>query len=321
MNNILKTTKLFCKLQIANCQLFIVFCMLLTFIVSCKDEVLDYQQNDCRKQSPFIQKFGFDPSRSALSTSEKNKMGLFLVQYNVNGDTSNGGKKTYQHPSWKSAGWLGPIQTDPNGNVFIGPVPVINLIDNPPAKQNTVYKVDATTGEMAVFAELPLVNSDSISNPYGILGFAYLCETNTLYVSTVQGSTRSNEKGIIYALNATTGEVLDKIANFDALGMGISFMPGKRMLYVSNARNSNVFSVVLDNKGKFTQKPELAFSITGLGPRGDDKVRRIKFDKASGNMKLSAIEFNYNLTAPTEKQESIYTYTWDDSEKKWLPVP
>jgi hypothetical protein len=303
------------KFTLFHHTLFIISTLLL---FSCKEEVVEYQSNDCKSQSPFIQKLGFDQGRSALSTSEKNKLGLFLIQFNLKGDTSNGGRKTYQHPSWKKAGFLGPIQTDPIGNIFVGPVPVINLIDNPPEKQNTIYKVDATTGEMNIFAELPLVSSDSINNPYGILGFAYLCETNMLYVSTVQGSTRGNEKGIIYALDAMTGEVKDKIGNFDALGMGISYISGKRVLYISSARNSDVFSVVLDNNGKFTQKPEPSFSIVGLGPRGDDKVRRIKFDKANGNMKISAIEFNYNLTAPTEKQESVYTYNWSETDRKWL---
>jgi hypothetical protein len=320
MNNILKTMKHICKLPTVNCKLPIALCLLPTVFFSCKEEVVDYQTNDCKAQAPFIKKLGYDPSRSVLSTSEVRKMGLFLIQYNKNGDTTNGGRILYQHPSWKSAGWLGPIQLDPQGNVFIGPVPVINLIDNPPTKQNTIYKIDAQSGEMKLFAALPLISKDSINNPYGILGFAYLCETNTLYVSTVQGSTRSKENGCVYALDATTGVVIDKIENIDALGMGISYMAGKRVLYISSARNSDVLEITINDKGKFTKKLQVALSITGLGPRGDDKVRRIKFDKATGTMKLHAIEFNYNLTAPTEKQESIYSYNWNEAEKKWSLV-
>jgi hypothetical protein len=320
MNNILKTMKHICKLPTVNCKLPIALCLLPTVLFSCKEEVVDYQTNDCKAQAPFIKKLGYDPSRSVLSTSEVRKMGLFLIQYNKNGDTTIGGRILYQHPSWKSAGWLGPIQLDPQGNVFIGPVPVINLIDNPPTKQNTIYKIDAQSGEMKLFAALPLISKDSINNPYGILGFAYLCETNTLYVSTVQGSTRSKENGCVYALDATTGVVIDKIENIDALGMGISYMAGKRVLYISSARNSDVLEITINDKGKFTKKLQVALSITGLGPRGDDKVRRIKFDKATGTMKLHAIEFNYNLTAPTEKQESIYSYNWNEAEKKWSLV-
>jgi hypothetical protein len=295
--------------------------LLPTVFLSCKEEVVDYQNNDCRAQAPFIKKLGFDPSASALSTSEIRNMGLFLLQNNVVGDTSHGGKKMYQHPSWKKAGWLGPIQVDPQGNTFVAPVPHINLIDNPPYKQNIVYKVDAQAGEMNAFATLPAASMDSTDNPYGILGFAYLCESNTLYVSSVQGSTRAKEIGCIFALDASTGEIIDQLKNFDALGMGISYITGKRVLYVSSARNSNVYSTTLTKEGKFSSKPTLAFSINDLGPRGDDKVRRIKFDKKTGTMQLFALEFNFNLTAPTEKQQSLYNFSWSENEQKWILVP
>lgn len=284
---------------------------------SCKEDEVEFQTNDCKSQGAFIKKVGFNPARSALSTSENRKMGLQLIQFNVQGDTSNGGKKLYQHPSWKTAGWLGPILIDPQGNCFVGPIPVINLLDNPPAKQNIIYKVDATSGEMRPFLELPLAEKISPTNPYGILGFVYLCESNTLYVSTVQGSTRDKEQGFIYAIDATSGKIIDKITNTDVLGMGISYITGIRKLYFGSARTSDIYSVSLSKNGKFNNHPSLEFSISDFGPRGDDKARRIKFDKATGNMQVYAIEFNYNLTAPTEKQESIYSFAWDSENKIW----
>ncbi len=290
---------------------------LILFAFSCKQGAIEYDANECKAQPTFIKQIGFNPLQSALSTSEKRMMGLVLLQFNQKGDTSNGGKKIYQHPSWKSAGWLGAIQLDPQGNCFVAPVPVINLIDNPPAKQNIIYKVDALSGEMKPFVELPLPDSISSTNPYGILGFSYLCQTNTLFVSTVLGSTRQIEKGVIYAIDANDGKILDKIINTDAMGLGISYISEQRRLYFGSTRASEVYSININNKGKFEGKPSLEFSIANIGPRGDDKVRRIKFDKA-GNMQLAAVEFNYNLTAPTEKQESIYTFSWDDEQKKWL---
>jgi hypothetical protein len=285
---------------------------------SCKEEEVEFQSNDCKNQGTFIKKVGFDPARSALSTSENRKMGLVLIQFNEKGDTTNGGKKIYQHPTWKTAGWLGPILIDPQGNCFVGPIPVINLLDNPPAKQNIIYKVDATSGEMKPFVELPTAESISPTNPYGILGFAYLCESNTLYVSTVQGSTRNKELGYIYAIDAGTGKIIDKISNTDVLGMGISYISGKRKLYFGSTRSSDIYSIILTKEGKFKNHPSLEFSFSDIGPRGDDKARRIKFDKATGNMQIYAIEFNYNLTAPTEKQESIYSFAWDNDTQKWV---
>jgi outer membrane protein assembly factor BamB len=317
MNIQLKILKPVCNLPTAICQLLFALCLLPTVLFSCKDEIVDFQTNECKNQPAFFKGIGFDPNRTAYSTSENRKMGLHLIQFNATGDTSNGGKKLYQHPSWKMAGWLGPILIDPQGNCFVGPVPVINLLDNPPAKQNTIYKVDGNTGEMKMFMELPSAEIISSTNPYGILGFTYLCESNTLYVSTVHGSTRDKELGFIYAIDAATGKIIDKISNVDALGMGISYITGKRILYFGSSRSSNIYSIALSKDGKFYNHPSLEFSISDIGPRGDDKARRIKFDKASGNMQVFAIEFNYNLTAPTEKQENIYAFAWNSSIQKW----
>lgn len=297
--------------------LLIAFYIVSTVLVSCKEEVVDFQTNDCKAQPAFIKKLGFNVNRSALSTSESRKMGVVLVQFNEQGDTTNGGRKYYQDSSWKTAGWLGPILIDPKGNCFLAPIPVINLIDNPPAKQNIIYKIDGNTGKMNQFLSLPVKENTTFDNPYGLLGFTYLCETNTLYASTVQGSTRQNEVGILYAINAEDGKILDKIENIDVIGMGISYISGQRKLYFGSARTTNIYSIVLDKKGTFSGKPLLEFSIANLGPRGDDKARRIKFDKATGNMIVVGIEFNYNLTAPTEKQENIYTFSWNNDSQKW----
>jgi hypothetical protein len=307
------------KQKIKKYAVFLVSIILcLTSFLSCKEETIEFQSNECKGQPAFFKNIGFNPKLTAYSTSENRKMGLHLIQFNATGDTSNGGKKLYQHPSWKTAGWLGPILIDPQGNCFVGPIPVINLLDNPLAKQNIIYKVDATSGEMKPFVKLPVTDSTSTTNPYGILGFTYLCESNTLYVSTVQGSTRNEELGFIYAIDGTTGNIIDKIKNTDAIGMGISYITGKRKLYFGSTRTSDIFSISLSKKGKFDNHPSLEFSISDIGPRGDDKARRIKFDKATGNMQVYAIEFNYNLTAPTEKQESIYNFAWDSENKTWV---
>jgi hypothetical protein len=297
-------------------NLFFMACIL---CAGCKEAVVDYQANECKALPPFIKKIGFNPATSAFSTSEKRIKGLALVQYNTPGDTTNGGGKIYQHESWKQAGYLGPTLLGPQGHCFAGPVPVINLLDNEPAKQNIVYMVDANTGVMNKFIELPLPDSIYNTNPYGILGFTYLCEADVLYISTVAGSNRQTQNGVVYAVSAITGQIIDKLENTDVMGMGISYLPGKRTLYCGSARSSDVYVVSIDKDGRFTGKLNFAFSVAGIGPRGDDKIRRIRFDK-TGNMLLHAIEFNFNLTAPTEKQESIYTFQYDEATKNWIAL-
>ncbi len=297
-------------------KLTIFFIALFPLISGCKEEVVDYQTNDCKVQPPFIKALGYDPARSALSTSEKRKPGLVLMQMNIPGDTTNGGKKIFQHPSWKSAGNLGPIQIDPSGNVFVAPVPTVNMLTNPTEKQNILYKVDAGSGEMKEFVSLTVPENIPATNPFGILGLAYLCESNTLYVSTVMGSDRKNERGIIYSVDATSGKIIDKISGIDALGMGISYISGQRRLYFGSARTPDVYSVKLKADGNFSGKPQFEFSIAALAQGGDDKVRRIKFDK-TGQMQIYSVEFNYNLTAPTEKKEGFLKFNYNEETKKW----
>lgn len=302
------TSKIFVLIFIATFSVFL----------SCKDEPVEYESNDCKMQPPFIKSLGFNPNNAALSTSANKKMGLVLIELNNAGDTGMKGKKLYQHPSWSSAGSLGPIQLIADGSCFLAPVPMINLINNPVNKQNIIYKVDAINGEMKTFAELPALDSITPFNPYGILGLAYLCESNILYTSSVYGSTRVKENGCIYAIDAATGNIIDKINNIDAIGIGISYMGDKRKLYYGSARSSSIYSIELNEKGAFKGTATFEFDIANLGPRGDDKVRRIRFDKKTGSMIIYGVEFNFNLTAPTEKQESLYYFSYNVDINKWV---
>lgn len=280
-------------------------------LLGCHDEEVEFQSNDCKKQPAFIPSVGFNPSRTAYSTSEKKIKGLILMEINAPGDTSQGGRKVYQHPSWQMGGWLGPLQVDPDGNAYVASIPVVNVLDNPPHKQNHIYRVDGQTGVMEAFMTLPIPEAIPPENPYGVLGFAYRCEGDILYVSSVMGSTRQQERGCIYAVDTKSKKVIDVLKNIDALGLGISYISGKRVLYFGLARQPEIWQIVLDQSGSFVGKPTMALSLEGLGPRGDDKARRIRFDK-NNNMIVSAVEFNFNLTAPTEKQESIFQFLYSE---------
>lgn len=283
----------------------------------CQEEEVEFQSNECKKQPTFIRGLGFNANRTAYSTSEKTKKGLVLLELNQPGDTSLGGRKLYQHPSWQQGGWLGPLQVDPEGNCYVAPVPMVNVLDNPAEKQHHIYRVDGNTGIMAEYMQLPLPDSIPTENPYGILGLAYRCEGDVLYVSSVLGSTRREERGAIYAIDTKSKEVIDVLSGIDAFGLGISYISGKRVLYFGLARQPEIWQITLNADGGFQGKPSLAASLEGLGPRGDDKARRIRFDK-NNHMIVSAVEFNFNLTAPTEKQESVYTFAFSEESRSFV---
>ncbi len=289
---------------------------LLAFISSCKEEEVEYQTNKCSVQPPFIRTAGFDPARSALSTSEKRTQGLVLIQLGLPGDTGSNIRQVFQYPSWKMAGTMGPIQIDPVGNVFVAPVPTINMLTNPTEKQNIVYKVDRLTGEMKQFVSLPLPSNIPQSNPYGILGMAYLCEADILYVSSVMGSEINQEKGKIYALDPASGKVLDTYEDMDVIGLGITYITGQRRLYMASARTPDIYSIQLKQDGTFGGKAQIEFSIADQVANSNERVRKIRFDN-NDHMELHTVAFNYNLSAPTESKETVLRLMYDPEIKKW----
>lgn len=295
--------------------LIIAHCLVPVILFSCKEEVVDFDANNCKGSPPFIKTMGFDTRLSFFSTSDQKIMGLQLLQSDQPGNTASI-TKSFQHPTWKKGGYLAPIIIDDAGNIFTSPAPFINILDNPIANNNTIYRVDAATGEMQEFMRLPLQDSINPQNPYGIIAMIYLCQTGTLYVSSVAGSRLHKENGHIYAINLKTKKIIDQVDNTDAMGLGISYAAGKRQLFFGTGRNPDVQVITLNAAGKFSGKPQLAFTLQNLGPRGDDKVRRIKCDQ-SGNLIVYGMEFNFNLIAPREKQEFVYNFYYDEEGKQW----
>jgi hypothetical protein len=243
-------------------------------------------------------------------------MGLVLKQSEQLNNPNGTIVKQFQHPSWRSAGWLAPIVLDEQGNMYTAPAPFVNIWHNPNNNSNTVYRVDTKSGVMEAWIKLPAQDS-TIQNPFGIIGMVYLCEAQVLYISSVAGSDRQNERGCIYAVDVKSKKIIDKIGGTDAMGMGISYVEGKRKLYFGTGRGSDIFSVTLNAEGKFNSNPAISFSIAGLGQRGDDKVRRI-FTNKDGTLTVAGFEFNYNLIAPQEKQETPYLFSYDEETGKWI---
>lgn len=302
-------------------SILIVYCCGL--VIGCaekmeEDEVLQIGITTCQQQPAFIGITGLNAKRSAFSTSEKRTKGLALVQIPENlADTAN--RKVWQHPSWSKFGNMSSITTDENGNAYTIPYPLINVLDNPIEKQNIIYKVSGEDGVMKALVDLRMDTHPATQGVFGLLGIFYDCHGKKLYAGSVAGSTRDKESGIIYVVDPINGKITDQLAGKDPLGLCVGGITGEKRLYFGSSRTSDIYSVVLTKTGNFTGPVKKEFSLDLLGPRGDDKARRIRFDK-NGNMIIFGIEFNYNLTAPTEKQETIYRFGYDAEEKKWVLV-
>lgn len=283
-----------------------------------EDEVYQIGITVCQRQPAFLTITGLNPARCGFSTSEVKIKGLTLVQFPANNaDTSK--RKIWQHPSWSKFGFMSSITIDDMGNAYTVPVPVISVLFNPVEKQNTIYKVLSQSGEMKPLVDLQTDIKPGNTNPFGLLGIFYDCHGKKLYASSVSGSTKETEQGIIYAVNPTDGKITDKLTGKDALALCVGGITGQKRLYFGSSRTSDIFSVELTKDGKYSGSVKKEFTIDLLGPRGDDKARRIRFDK-NGDMMIHGVEFNYNLTAPTEKQETVYRFRYAEIESKWFFV-
>lgn len=269
--------------------------------------------NQCHGSPQFpITKLGF--SRSVVfSTSERLNKGLELIEPGPNGDLTSG--KHYQDPTWTMGGYLGVFVVDSQGNVYVAPSPRISLLDNPPDKANILYKVDSVTGVMSQYINLPSAAPPSPENPYGILALSFDCDTNSLYVTTVMGSTRTAQVGRIYRIDVGTGKVAAEFDNVDAFGVsGFNFSTGKR-LFFGSARTPEIFSIALDGNGNFWGEPRQEIVLTGTY----NKPRRLDFDQR-GQMLVRGIDFNFTLSATSEDRRTDYVFDYDDANSKWVQV-
>jgi hypothetical protein len=263
--------------------------------------------NDCRKVPRFATAAGYE--LASFATDDRAVMGLKMFD-------PNSPERIYRHESWDDAGYLGPLSADGQGNVYVAPVPRISLVDNPPEIQNRVYKVDSNTGVMSLFVEMPAATPPSPENPYGVMGMAIDCETNSLYVTSIAGSTRDAEHGRIYRVDLASGAAIPVLENIDAIGVApFNTARGKR-LYYGLARASEIRSVALDAAGNAVGSDRSELMLDAPGASGADRARRLTFTEAS-ELVVNGRQFDYNLVANTYQPLLRYTYRYRLSDDGW----
>ena len=283
-----------------------------------QNEILQIGIANCRTLAPFIKKMNFDVSRSGFSSNETNIKGLALVQFPASpADTLS--KKVYTDPSWGKYGYMGSITTDNTGSAYTAPIPKVNTLDNPLSTLNRIYKVDAQTGVMSIFCKLPQADTAAGVVAFAVLGVYYDCHAGKLYASTVAGSTRDEEKGVIYMINPQTGKVEDEFTGHDAVTIFVGGVTGEKRLYFGSARGSEIYSVKLNKAGKFKGDLRTEFTLEQLGPRGDDKARRIRLND-QGMMMVYGVEFNYSLAAQSNKPETLYRFAYNRESEAWVNI-
>ncbi len=278
----------------------------------------------CQRQPTFVNNLGF--KQVSINTIEYTIKGMLLFDSSTGSDPKDPKTKSYQHPSWDDAGYMHAHMLDRNGNIFLAPAPRVDLLSNPPEKQNTLYRVDEKSGEMKAFLDLPAEEKPSQLNPYGLMGLSYDCDTNSLYVSSIAGATRTEELGRLYRIDLNTGKVVDQLDYLDALGVGVFNTAKGKRLYYGSARTSDIRSIALDDVGNFLGEPRFEFSLAGLDTSGNDKGRRVQFKTIAPNnplfeMSVDGLKFNYNLVPPSSQSQRVtYRFQYDPARDTWKYV-
>ena len=264
-------------------------------------------------EPPFAQTLGF--SRNAvLDTRSQDVKGVVLLDLDANGNPI----KSFQDPTWTSAGFLGPPVLDRAGNIYVAPIPAINVLDNPLSRANFIYRIDGATGKMSALLDLPTTASPTLENPYGIMALAYDCDTNSLYASSVFGSTRLTQAGRLYRIDLDTfaiGSILDGV---DAFGLAVFNSAQGKRLYWGSARTDTIDSINLDTQGNFVGAIHNEISLSDLGFHGDERARDLRFTQDT--LQVKTIQFDFNLIASTETRQTALEYHYDPAQDTWQLV-
>lgn len=266
---------------------------------------------DCQQLPAFTEALDFE--QVSIDTTGESRVGIFL--FDPTAATLNE-SSTHQDPTWDDAGYVGSHTLDDEGNIFVVTWPRIDLAKSPLAVQNVLYRVDAATGVMEPYMEMPAVRPPSLSNPFGTAGVAYDCDTNSLYVSTLTGSTRTEQAGRIVRIALDTNEIVNQWEGIDAFGIVVfNGSQGKR-LYYGLAREPEVWSVALDANGDFAGQPRQEFVFSDYGSTAADSARRLTIN-AENVMMVDTVKFKFTLEQPADRTRISYAMRYNADEDRW----
>lgn len=222
----------------------------------------------------------------------------------------------HQDESWDDAGHVGSHVLDTNGNIFVVTWPRIDLGNSPLAAQNVLYRVDATSGMMEFYMEMPAVRPPDLTNPFGTAGVAYDCDTHSLYVTTLTGSTRTEQAGRIFRIDLETDQIVDQLNGMDAFGVIVFNGTSGKRLYYGLARAPEVWSLPLDGEGNFAGEPRLEFDFSDYGSDIADSARRLTIN-ADGVLTVDTLKFKFTLEQPAEQTRISYAMVYDEEADEW----
>ena len=263
----------------------------------------------CRKTPAFTGNPALGLGGGLLLATDQEQKGLVLV-------ATAGGGKSYQHPTWDDAGYLGAIAYDGDGNIYAAPTPRQSLVDNPLAGATTLWRVDGTSGAMEPFVTLPGAATER--NPFGVLGLTYACAINAIYAATVIGSTPMTAHGGVVAIGRD-GQIRGvALADTDVMGVLVVRVGAGYELYAGLARSPQIVAVPLNEQGVATGPARPLIDLTTAGAAPSERARKLRI--VADELVAELVPFNFSLQGSASAQAQIRRATWryDQAAVAWV---
>lgn len=261
------------------------------------------QQKRCARHPNFLKKLKI-PQPLAIDLSQQNYKGLAFLY-------GKGLKEALHLQTWEKFDHFSTYALDPQGTMYLSPMPFISIKENTFAFQKNIYSLNSDSGKLSLWMRLDEVNS-GLNNPYGIISLVYDCDDHTLWVSAIDESDYHSEKGVIYQIDVKRKLILQRVEGIDALSIALlRTSKGKYLLYGS-ARESGMFAIKM-LKGTVA-KPVKLFEL----PLANEYIRKIKVRKQN-LLEIQTIPFSYSLVAETSSQlRHNYKISWNQELHKWI---
>ncbi|MFV9506822.1 MAG: hypothetical protein AB4911_19910 [Oscillochloridaceae bacterium umkhey_bin13] len=221
----------------------------------------------------------------------------------------------YQHPSWREAGFLGPLAYDQHGHIYVAPVPRVSLADNPLAGATTIWRVESQSGEMRPWTQLPGAANER--NPYGVLGLSYTCELDLIFAGTVIGSTPQQEHGGVVALRPDGTMQALVLADTDVMGVLVVQTGTGYELYAGLARSPHIIAVPIGSDGAATGPARSLLDLTTAGAHPNERARKLRL--VGNELRVDLVPFNFSLQTGADGQTPSRQATWvyDVTSQLW----
>jgi hypothetical protein len=269
---------------------------------------LPVSADTCRSLPAFVRNSELGLSGDLLLATDSTQMGLTLQTHPTGA--------IYRHPTWDDAGFLGPLAYDQAGNIYTAPLPRLSLRDNPLVGATTIWRVDSDSAAMQPFAQLPGAAIER--NPFGVMSLSYACDLDRLYAGSVIGSTPTDERGGVIAIDREDGTQMVVLDQVDVMSVLVVRQGAGYELYAGLARRPEVIALTLDADGNPQGEPRLLIDLTAAGADPSERARKLRLRE--DRLLVDLVPFNYSLQANASGVPQTRSASWvyDREQSTWI---